>query len=80
MGERSECSRWLNKYNHFPVSLEINFNSKYIAPLDHKEQFAVCTSINSLIIKKGNRYIHVCVLLFLLFGVIYVVDVIKTFK
>ena len=43
MVERSECSRWLNKYNHFPVSLEINFNSKYIAPFDHKEQFAVCT-------------------------------------
>ena len=77
MVERSECSRWLNEYNHFPVSLEINFNSKYIAPFDHKEQFAVCTSINSSIIKKGNRYIHVCVLLF---RVIYVVDVIKTFK
>ena len=61
MVERSECSRWLNEYNHFPVSLEINFNSKYIAPFDHKEQFAVSTSINSLIIKKGNRYIHVCV-------------------
>ena len=77
MVERSECSRWLNKYNHFPVSLEINFNSKYIAPFDHKEQFAVCTSINSLMIKKGKDT-DMCV--FLLFGVIYVVDVIKTFK
>ena len=47
--------------NSFPVSLEINFNSKYIAPFDHKEQFAVCTSINSLMIKKENRYRHVCV-------------------
>ena len=77
MVERSECSRWLNEYNHFPVSLEINFNSKYIAPFDHKEQFAVCTSINSLIIKKE---IDTDMCVFLLFGVIYVVDVIKTFK
>ena len=77
MVERSECSRWLNEYNYFPVSLEINFNSKYIAPFDHKEQFAVCTSINSLIIKKE---IDTDMCVFLLFGVIYVVDVIKTFK
>ena len=77
MVERSECSRWLNEYNHFPVSLEINFNSKYIAPFDHKEQFAVCTSINSLIIKKE---IDTDMCVFLLFGVIYVVHVIKTFK
>ena len=55
MVERSECSRWLNEYKNFPISLEINFHLKYIVSFDHKEQFARID--NFLVIKK---FINVC--------------------
>ena len=72
MVERSECSRWLNEYKNFPISLEINFHLKNIVSFDHKEQFA---RIDSFLVIK-NSYMFVI----LSFRVIYVIDVIKTFK
>ena len=72
MVERSECSRWLNEYKNFPISLEINFHLKYIVSFDHKEQFA---RIDNFVVIK-NSYMFG----FLPFRVIYVIDVIKTLK